>query len=193
MGNIAIQSNPTLTTIGTQKQAAPAKAGESAPAPAPAQASLSKDVVKWQDVSKGERIKTAIATTFKNEVIPYTVGGALAAPAAGALLGGFVGAFSGNAGKYAWEGAKYALKFAPITGAMGAGAAGVDALAIGTAVGSSKDRHSAMVTVGAGSAILGLLSSNDKWDMLASGVGAAAESARAGKVYDKTLEALQKK
>lgn len=189
MSNLSIQTKPALTPIAT-----PAKPAATTETKAPAaQPGLKQDAVIWKEVPASTRIKTAIATTFKSEVIPYTIGGALAAPVGGALLGGFIGMFGGQPGKGAIEGAKMALKYAPITAAAGAGIAGVDALAMGTAVGSAPDRHSAQVRVGAGTAILGLLTADDKWDMLGAGVSGVAESARAGKIFDKTNEALQKK
>lgn len=88
MGNLSVQSNQVLTPVSAPK-AAPAPA---APAQeAPKTAGIQKDNLEWKNVPTSDRVKTAIATTFKSTIIPYTIGGALAAPAAGAVLGGFVG------------------------------------------------------------------------------------------------------
>ncbi|MBT9548656.1 MAG: hypothetical protein IV090_24900 [Candidatus Sericytochromatia bacterium] len=190
MGNLSVQSNQVLTPVSAPK-AAPAPA---APAQeAPKTAGIQKDNLEWKNVPTSDRVKTAIATTFKSTIIPYTIGGALAAPAAGAVFGGFIGLFSGNAGKFAVEGAKVGARFMHYTAAAGAGISAVDALAVGTVVGSAPDKSSAMTRLGVGSAVLGLLTAEDGWDAVGAVAGGAAESVRAGRIYDKTLENLQKK
>ena len=125
MANLSVQSNQPLLPVNTPK-AAPAAKAEST-AKAPEQAAMSKDSVEWKSVPASDRVKTAIATTFKKTIIPYTVGGALVAPAAGAVIGGFVGAFSGQAGKFALEGAKFGSRYSLHGAAAGAVISGVDA------------------------------------------------------------------
>jgi hypothetical protein len=190
MSNFAIKANQPVAPLSAPK-AAPAQA--QAPQETAKPVGLAKDSIEWKDIPTSTRVKTAIATTFKSTIIPYTVGGALAAPAAGAVMGGFVGLFSGNAGKFALEGAKLGARYMPITAAAGAAVSGVDALAVGTVVGSAPDKTAAMTRLGLGTALMGLLSAEDAWDVVGAGVSGAAESVRGGRVYDKTLEALQNK
>ncbi|PIQ23283.1 hypothetical protein COW36_08045 [bacterium (Candidatus Blackallbacteria) CG17_big_fil_post_rev_8_21_14_2_50_48_46] len=187
MGNLSVQNNQPILPIQQSPKAAPAQPA----APAAEKAAISKDSLEWKNIPSSERVKTAITTTFKQTIIPYTVGGALAAPAAGAVLGGFIGLFSGNAGKFAVEGAKVGARFMPHGAAAGAVISGVDAAVVGTVVGTSPDKQSAMLRLGTLSAVVGILSADDKWDMLGAGVGAAAESVRAGRIFEKTNEALQ--
>jgi hypothetical protein len=191
MANLSVQSNQPLLPVNTPK-AAPAAKAEST-AKAPEQAAMSKDSVEWKSVPASDRVKTAIATTFKKTIIPYTVGGALVAPAAGAVIGGFVGAFSGQAGKFALEGAKFGSRYSLHGAAAGAVISGVDAAVTGTVVGTSPDKQSAMVRMGSITLITGLLTAEDGWDVLGAGVGGAAESVRAARIFDATNEALQKK
>lgn len=190
MGNLSVQSNQVLTPVSAPK-AAPAKAPAAQEAPKTPE--IKKDSLEWKSVPTSERVTTAITTTFKSTIIPYTIGGALAAPATGAVLGGFIGLFSGNAGKFAVEGAKVGARYMHYTAAAGAGLSAVDAVAVGTVVGSAPDKTSAMTRLGVGSAVLGLLSAEDAWDVVGAGANGAVQSVRAGQIYDKTLENLQKK
>lgn len=189
MGSINAVSNVQVPVSQASKPAAQA----ATPQKPAEQSGLQKDIVAWKDVPKSDRVKTAIATTFKQTVIPYTIGGALVAPAAGAAIGGFIGLFNGQPGKFAWEGAKAMAKYMPIGAAAGAAVAGVDAAVVGTVVGTAPDRQSAMLRLGGATAIIGILTAEDKWDLVGTGVSTAAESVRAGQVFDRTNEALQKK
>lgn len=191
MGNLTVNNNQALAPI----QKTPAATTKPA-APQAEQAvekhNLGKDALKWSDVPTSTRIATATATTFKQTIVPYTVGGALAAPAAGAIVGGFIGAFSGQVGKFAAEGAKFGARYMLHTAAAGAVISGVDALAMGTVVGSAPDRNSAATRAGVLSGLIGLATAEDAIDVALTGVGAAVEASRAGRIYDKTLEQLQK-
>lgn len=191
MANLSVQSNQPLLPVNTPK-AAPAPKAESAPKAAE-QSAMNKDAVEWKSVPTSDRVKTAVATTFKKTIIPYTVGGALAGPIAGAAIGGFIGAFSGQAGKFAVEGAKFGSRYALHGAAAGAVMSGVDAAVTGTVVGSAPDKQSAMVRMGSITLITGLLTAEDGLDVLGAGVGGAAGSLRAGRIFDETNAALQKK
>ncbi|MGV3526885.1 MAG: hypothetical protein ACO1RX_21890 [Candidatus Sericytochromatia bacterium] len=190
MSNISVKPTQPMVPVSAPKQA-PAQAQPAAQAPQ--KSAMANDVLQWKDVPSSTRVKTAITTTFKQNVIPYTIGGAIAAPLAGAALGAFVGAFAGTPGKGAIEGAKAMARFIPHGAAVGAAAAGVDAAVMGTAVGTAPDRQSAVTRVGAATAIIGLLTAEDAMDVIGTGVGTVAESARAGRIFDKTEAALQKK
>ena len=187
MSNLSVQTSPV------QPLPAPAKASAPPPAAQPAEqpAALAQDQLEWKAVPSSERIKTAISTTFKQTIVPYTVGGALAAPAAGAVLGGFIGLFSGQPGKFALEGAKAGMKFMPHGAAVGAVVSGVDAAVTGTVVGSAPDKKSAMLRLGTLSTAVGILTARDKFDVIGAGIGGAAESVRAGQIFDKTEAALK--
>lgn len=191
MGNLTVNNNQTLAPI----QKTPAAASK----PAAPQAektvekhNLGKDALKWSDVPTSTRITTATTTTFKQTIVPYTIGGALAGPVTGAAIGGFIGLFSGQAGKFAVEGAKVGARYMLHGAAAGAVISGVDAVAMGTLVGTSPDRNAAATRAGVLSGLIGLASAEDAIDVAITGVGAVAEASRAGRIYDKTLEQLQK-
>jgi hypothetical protein len=187
MSNLSVQASPV------QSLPAPAKTSAPTPGQQPAEqpAALKQDQLEWKTVPASERIKTAVATTFKQTIVPYTVGGALAAPAAGAVLGGFIGLFSGQSGKFALAGAKAGMKFMPHGAAAGAVVSGVDAAVTGTVVGSAPDKKSAMLRLGTLTTAVGVLTARDKFDLIGAGVGGAAESIRAGQIFDKTEAALK--
>ncbi len=190
MSNINVRTQPALASLPTQS--APAqKATAEKQAPAKA-SSMAQDIVSWKDTPKSDRVKAAITATFKEVAIPYTVGGALAAPAVGAVMGGFIGLFAGKPGAAALEGAKAMIKYMPVGAAIGLGVAGADAAVVGTVVGTSPDKQSAMTRLGGATAIIGLLTAEDAWDVVGTGLATVAESARAGRIYDKASDAIQK-
>lgn len=192
MGSLSSVKAPQQP-ISSVAPAKPAATPSSPVAQKSEQSSMQQDIVAWKDIPKSDRVKTAIATTFKKTILPYTIGGALAAPAAGAVLGGFVGLFNGQPGKGALEGAKFMARYMPLTAAAGAAVSATDAAVMGTMVGTAPDKQAAMTRVGGLTAIVGILTAEDNWDLLGTGVATVAESARAGEVFDRTNEALQKK
>lgn len=192
MANINVQSQLPLTPV-----AAPAAPKQSqAPGPAaqeaPKASAMAQDAVAWKDIPSSTRVKTAIATSFKKTVIPYTIGGAVAAPLAGAAFGAFVGLFAGTPGKGAMIGAKAMVKYIPHGAALGVAAAGVDAAVLGTAVGSAPDKASAMRRVGIATAVIGVLGAEDTSDLIGTGVSTAANTGRAARLFDQTEAALKK-
>ncbi|MBF2054909.1 MAG: hypothetical protein IGS03_15795 [Candidatus Sericytochromatia bacterium] len=191
MGSLSVNNNQTLAPIQQTPATAPKAAAPQAEKAAEKH-NLGKDALQWGDVPTSTRVKTATATTFKQTIITYTVAGSLAGPVTGAAVGGFIGLFSGQAGKFAVEGAKMGARYMLHGTAAGAAISGVDALAMGTLVGTSPDRASAATRAGVLSGLIGLLGAEDALDIAVTGVGAAAEASRAGRIYDKTLEQLQK-
>lgn len=199
MSNLSIQrpaSAPVQSVQPTQAQppksetAATAAHGLKAPEKA---SSLAQDMTTWSTTSKSQRVKTAISETFKGTVLPAAVGGALAPAVAGAALGGFVGLFNGQVGTMAKEGFMAGLKYAPHGAAVGVGLAGVDAAVVGTVVGTAPDKAAAMTRLGTATAVIGLLTAEDGWDVIDTGINTAANSVRAGHIFDKTNAALQEK
>lgn len=191
MGSLSVNNNQALAPI----QKTPAAASKPA-APQAEKAvekyNLGKDALQWSDVPTSTRVKTATATTFKQTIIPYAVAGSLAGPVTGAAVGGFIGLFSGQAGKMAVEGAKFGARYMLHGAAAGAAISGVDALAMGTIVGTAPDRAAAATRAGVLTGLIGLVTAEDALDVAVTGVGAASEASRAGRIYDKTLEQLQK-
>lgn len=190
MSNISIRTQPALTSLPTQT--APAQKSIAETQTPTKASSLAQDIVSWKEAPKSDRVKAAITATFKEVAIPYTVGGALAAPIAGAAIGGFFGLFNGTSASSALEGAKYAARYMPVTAAVGLGVAGAESAVVGTVVGTSPDKQSAMTRMGGATAIIGLLTAEDGWDVVGTGVATVAESARAGRIFDKASEAIQK-
>lgn len=191
MSNMNVRPQPALTSLPTASTSPVAKASTEKPVPTKA-SSLAQDIVSWKEAPKSDRVKAAITATFKEVAIPYTIGGALAAPAVGAVIGGFIGMFAGTPGKGAIEGMKATVKYMPLGAAVGLGAAGVDAAVVGTVVGTAPDKQAAMTRLGGATAIIGLLTAEDAWDVVGTGVATAAESVRAGRIFDKASDAIQK-
>lgn len=192
MSNLSV-NRPLSTPVAPATQQAQSKPAAEGGLKAPQKASsLSQDMTTWSTTAKSDRVKVAITETFKSTVIPSVIGGALAPAVAGAALGGFIGMFNGQVANTAKEGFVAGLKYAPHGAAAGLAIAGVDAAVVGTVVGTSPDKASAMTRLGTATAILGLLSAEDAIDVIGTGIDAAANSARAGKIFDKTNAALQK-
>lgn len=191
MSNLSV-NRPLSTPLAHTPAATPAKTSEPLKA-AEQKSSLAQDVTTWSATPKSQRVKTAIAETFKSTALPSAIGGALAPAVAGAAFGGFVGLFNGQVGNMAKEGFIAGLKYAPHGAAVGLALAGADAAVVGTVVGTSPDKAAAMTRLGTATAILGLLNAEDAWDVVDTGLSTAANSVRAGQIFDKTNAALEKK
>jgi len=189
MGSLSVHSSTTLTPVASQPKAVAQQPQPAAQAPAQ-QSALGKDILQWKDIPTSTRIGKATSTTFKQTVVPFAIGGALAPPLAGAAIGGFIGLFSGQPGKFAVEGMKLTAKYMPVGAAVGVAAAGVDAAVVGSVVGSSPDKQAAMTRLGVGTAVLGLLAAEDAWDVVGAGASGAAQSLRAGRIFEQTEAAL---
>ena len=192
MANLNVQSTVPSIPVASPT---PTKAAAKAPEQATEKPALAKDAIAWADVPKSERVSAATSIKFKQTIVPYAVGGALVPAATGAVLGGFIGLFSGNAGKFAVEGAKMGLNWKFVAGgaAVGATIATAESAVMGGIVGTAPDKQSAMTRAGVASGILGLLTAENKMDVIGAGIGAAAESVSAGRLFDKAEAAVTKK
>ncbi len=190
MSNLTVKPNPALSLPQTPVTPKPAEQPHGLKTPEKA-ASLQNDLVQWSNTSTSKRVGTAIKETFKSTAIPSAIGGALAPAVGGAMLGGFVGMFNGQVGNMAKEGFMAGLKYAPHGAAAGLAIAGADAVVVGSVVGSSPDKAAAMTRLGTATAIVGLLTAEDGWDVIDTGLNTAHNSVRAGRIFDKTNAALQ--
>ena len=192
MSNLSV-NRPVSTPILPSSPAAQAKPAAQDGLKTPQKASsLAEDMTTWSSTTKTDRVKVAITETFKSTVIPSVIGGALAPAVAGAAFGGFIGVFNGQVASMAKDGFMAGLKYAPHGAAAGLAIAGVDAAVVGTVVGTSPDKASAMTRLGTATAILGLLNAENALDVIDAGVNTAVTSTRAGQIFDKTNAALQK-
>lgn len=189
MANLSIKtSHPVQTLPAAPPQAtAPQKtnAAKATPAVVP------KDEFKWSSASTGSRVKAATIESFKETAIPYTLGGALAPPLAGAALGGFIGLFNGDPIGTAKLGLKAGARYMHYGAAAGLGISGLKSGVVGTVVGTAADKKAAVTHMATLTAVVGILNAEKPEDLIDVAGNTAYDATLAGRVFDKAEARLQ--
>ena len=183
MANLSVKSTPTLQTLPAQSKPVQAQAAEKQTQEAAS--SLKQDVVQWSTASTGSKIKAATIETFKETAIPYTIGGAIAPPLAGAALGGFIGIFNGDPLGGAKMGLKAGAHFMHYGAAAGLGASAVKSGVVGTVVGTSPTQAAAATRMGTLTAVVGILMAEEPVDLIGVAAETAYDATLAGRIFDK--------
>lgn len=187
MSNLSVQNRP-VQAVGTLPAAPKAEQASQAPK---AQSTMEQDVVSWSNTAKGTRVKAAMTESFKETAIPYTIGGAVAVPLSGALVGGFLGLFGGDPLGGAKIGVMATAKYIPVGAAAGLGVSGAQSAVVGTVVGTAPTKEAAATRMGTLTAVVGVLTAEEPEDLIGVAVGTAHDASMAARIFDKAEARIQ--